>query len=345
MTEEHFSRNFFLAALFALLILAIIIIFPLSTPIIFAAIFTYLFYPLYKRMSKRMNKRIAAGIIVLVLIVLILIPSYFILNALTKEGYGLYLTAKQTLATGFEAKDCAVTPSKLCESMNQFSELMKNQQFKFYIEDAVSRLTSYIVTKASDFLVNIPNLFIDLVVMFFMIYYFLIDGVGLINKLKSSIPLKSHHLDEIINQFNNFTYATIYGNLITAFVQGTIGGLIFWALGLSAPIIAGLAMAFFAFLPVVGTPIVWLPAVITLFFAGETTKAIILLLLGTFVISTIDNIIKPEIIGKRTKLHPAAVLVGILGGMYTMGLVGIIIGPLILSLVISFVEVYYKEGY
>ncbi|MBN2421216.1 AI-2E family transporter [Candidatus Woesearchaeota archaeon] len=345
MGDEHFSRNFFIAALFSLVILSALIVFPFATAVMFAAILSYLTYPLYKKIAGGIGRQFAAGLIVLLLIVLLTIPSYFMLNALTKEGYTLYITAKQKLAVGFDEKDCVAEPGFMCNTINNLIGFTKGQQFKFYVEDAVSKLTSYIVNKASNFFVNLPKLFIDLVVMFFMIYYFLLDGLSLIKKIKTSIPLKTHHIDEVISQFNNFTHATIYGNLITALVQGTIGGLIFWILGIQAPIIAGIAMAFFAFLPVVGTPIVWLPAAISLFIGGETSKAVILLILGTFVISTIDNIIKPEIIGKRTRLHPAAVLIGIFGGMFTMGLIGILIGPLVLSLLISFVEVYYKEGY
>jgi predicted PurR-regulated permease PerM len=165
-----------------------------------------------------------------------------------------------------------------------------------------------------------------------------------LQEARNSIPLKQHHIDHIIKQFDNFTYATIYGNMITAIIQGTIGGLIFFMLGISAPILAGLAMAFFAFIPFVGTPIIWLPVALGLIFAGELTKGIALLLLGTFVISTIDNIIKPEIIGKRTNLHPLAVLLGIIGGIFAFGLIGIIAGPLIISLALSFIQVYYKEG-
>jgi predicted PurR-regulated permease PerM len=347
MADEHFSRTFFLAALFGLLVVTLIFLSHLITAIIAGAILAYLTYPIYKFISKKIgSKQLAAGIIVFILVILTTIPPYFIAQSLTKEGYSLFITAKQKLATGeLQIQDCAANPQPFCEVMNKFITLIKNPQFKYYVEDAISKIASYVVNKTTDLIANIPGLIIDFVVMFFMIYYFLIDGTTFIDKIRRSIPLKSHHIDHIINQFDNFTYATIYGNFITAIVQGTIGGLIFWILGISTPLLAGLAMAFFAFLPFIGTPIVWIPAVISLFIMGETGKAVILLLLGIFVISTIDNIIKPEIIGKRTNLHPAAVLIGIIGGMFTMGIIGILVGPLVISLLVSFVEVYYKEGY
>ena len=343
--NNNFSKNFFLAALLALVILSFIIINPFIIAISSAAILAYIFYPLHKRMSKKINNRLSAAIILIILILVVTVPMYFIANSLTKEGYSLFITVKQNLASGaLKEADCAVNPPVFCEFNNRVVRFFQDEQVKFYVEDAISKFSTYIVNQTAGFIAKLPIVIIDLLVMFFLIYYFLLDGPRFIEKIKGSIPLRKHHVDHIIQEFNNFTFATLYGNLITATIQGVIGGITFFLLGLQTPILAGFAMAFFAFLPFIGTPIIWIPAAIGLLVTGETTKGIILLLIGVFIISTIDNIIKPEIIGKRTKLHPAAVLVGILGGIFLMGPIGIIVGPLIFSLLISFIEVYYKEG-
>ena len=342
--NNNFSKNFFLAGLFALVILSFIIINPFITAIASGSILAYIFYPLHKRMSKKINAKLSAALILILLVLIIVVPTFFIANSLTKEGYSLFITVKQKLSGTLEETDCAANPALFCETANKIIKLMQDPQTKFYVEDGISKLSTYIINQTTGLIARLPVIVLDLIVMFFLIYYFLLDGPRFIEKIKGSIPLRKHHVDHIIQEFNNFTFATLYGNLITAVIQGFIGGLTFFLLGLQTPILAGFAMAFFAFLPFIGTPIVWIPAAIGLLITGETTKGVILLLIGAFIISTIDNIIKPEIIGKRTKLHPAAVLVGILGGIFLMGPIGIIVGPLIFSLLISFVEVYYKEG-
>lgn len=346
MPDNNFSKTFFLAAMFVLIVLTFIIIKPLFIALVSAAIIAYLFYPLYKLINKNINSRkVSAAIIILVIVFILTVPLYFAVNSLTREGYSLFLLAKQRLSEGgLDITDCNENPKPFCELNNKMVMFVKDPQVNFYLSDAVSKFSSYIVDQTSRFIVNLPIVIVNLFVMLFVVYYLLLDGAGFIEKVKSAVPLRTHHVDHIIKEFNDFTYATLYGNLITSGVQGLLGGIIFFALGLSTPILAGLGMAFFAFIPFLGTPIIWVPASIALLVAGETTKAVILLLLGILLISTIDNIIKPEIIGRRTRLHPAAILVGIFGGMFLMGPIGIVVGPLVISLLISFIEVYYKEG-
>jgi predicted PurR-regulated permease PerM len=347
MSDGNYSKNFFLAALFTLAILTLLILKPLMIPLMSAGLLAYLFYPLFLMIGKKLkSKRVAAWIIIVMLLFLITIPMYFATNTLTKEGYTLFITVKQKLASDeLKEIDCIAQPSIFCGMANNMIQFITNPQVKFYVEDGISKLSSYVISKTTGIIANLPLVIVGFFVMFFAIYYLLLDGTEFVNKIKASVPLKSHHVDDIVKQFENFTYATIYGSLITSVIQGIIGGIIFFFLGLQTPILAGVAMAFFGFLPFIGTPIIWIPAAISLAITGEMTKAIILLILGVFIISSIDNFIKPEIIGKRTRLHPAATLVGIIGGIALIGPLGVVVGPLIISLLISFIEVYYKEGY
>jgi predicted PurR-regulated permease PerM len=344
--EKYFSKHFFLGAILLLLVLTFIIVKPLIATLFAAAILAYIFNPIYKYMVKKTNrKRLAAWVIVIILIVVVVVPAYFIANALTKEGYKLFITTKQRLSNGaFEDIDCDENPGPFCNVNKKVVEFFRDPQTKFYLQDAISKFSTYIVTRTSQLVVELPRIVLYLFVMFFTVYYLLIDGAALLATTKRLVPLKPHHFDHIIREFDNFTFATLYGNLISAVIQGIVGGIIFFALGLSTPVLAGLGMAFFAFLPFIGTPIIWLPVAINLMLSGHMTKGVILVLLGIFVISMLDNLIKPEIIGKRAKLHPIGVLVGIIGGIFTLGLIGIIAGPLIISLLISLAEVYYKEG-
>jgi predicted PurR-regulated permease PerM len=309
MAEERFSKNFFLGLLFVLLILTGFVLYPLINALLCAGVLAYFFYPIYKWCAKKTHtKKVAAIFLVLILIVLISVAGYYITDSITKEGYTLFIEIKQKLVTMENINvDCAKTPYLFCGVMSELSNGLKNPQVSSYVETASTDLSSFIVNEASNFILNLPNLLIFFIVMFFSTYYFFVDGAAMIQKLKNSIPLKKHHFDDIINQFNEFMHATL--------------------------------------LPVIGSPLVWIPTAITLLLAGSTGKAIILLLVGTFVISMADNYLRPVLIGNKSNIHPGIILIGTLGGILLMGPVGIIIGPLVLSLSWTFIEVYYKEGF
>ncbi|MFQ5620928.1 MAG: AI-2E family transporter, partial [Candidatus Nanoarchaeia archaeon] len=142
----------------------------------------------------------------------------------------------------------------------------------------------------------------------------------------------------------------IYGSLVIALIQGALGALGFMIFGVGSPILWGLVMSLFALVPFIGTPIIWGPAglllVIDGFVDGQTNlvaKGIGLLIYGTLVISTVDNILKPKLIGKKAKIHPIVVLIGVLGGLSLLGFVGFVVGPLVLALFEALIEVYEKE--
>ena len=169
------------------------------------------------------------------------------------------------------------------------------------------------------------------------------DGKRIIDKLKGHIPLRAKQKEELANRFSNVIYASIYGMIVTAFVQGAVGALGFWIFDVSSPILWGLVTVIVAILPFVGAALVWLTAAIFKLAAGDTFNGLGLLFYGMFIISTIDNLIRPGIIGSRAKIHPSVVLLGVLGGVELFGFLGIIIGPLILSILTIFLDLYLVE--
>src|SRR4030067_1668199 len=135
-------------------------------------------------------------------------------------------------------------------------------------------------------------------------------------------------------------YATIYGGIVVAIVQGLLGGLIFWILGLSSPILWGTAMAFLSFIPVGGTALIWAPTSLVFIIQGNFLKGIILLLFGALVISMVDNFLRPKLISSKTKIHPLLLFFSVLGGIQAFGMIGLVAGPLIATLCITLIEIY-----
>ena len=174
------------------------------------------------------------------------------------------------------------------------------------------------------------------------LYYLFKDGSHLFRKLKEIIPLQTRERNLLIQRFEDMIYATIYGGILIALIQGVLGGLSFWILGLPSPIFWGSAMALFSFIPIGGTALIWAPAAVILLIGGDVLKGILLLGIGILVISMVDNILKPFFISTRTRIHPLLLFFAVLGGIQAFGLIGLIAGPLIATLFLTLIEIYVQ---
>lgn len=346
MNGEDYSKIFFILVLAILTLASFWILQPFLIVLIGAGILAYVFFPVYKKiLNKTKSKNLSAVIIILAIILLIAIPSVYLTSKLTKEGVQLYIFAKQKISSGKLINiDCEENDySFACNVNRKTHALVSDSKSKFYLETVLSKIATFVVNESSDFLFKLPQTILYLFVMLFTVFYLLIDHTLFFEKIKDWIPLKKTHKEDILLQFSNLTHATIYGQFIVALIQGGIATIAYAAFGVSSPMVWGLLTTFFALIPFVGTTIIWLPISLSFLINAQLVRGIGLLLVGIFIISSIDNILKPRIIGKRAKLHPVLILVGVVGGLVTMGLIGIIVGPLIISLLLTFVEVYHKE--
>jgi len=186
--------------------------------------------------------------------------------------------------------------------------------------------------------------------MVFIMFFLLRDGKDIANKVKRLLPLKKHYQKRVFEKSKEVTFAVVYGHLSVALIQGALGGIGFLILGVSSPLLWGLVMAFAALIPFVGTPLVWLPVALFRIFNGFSTgnnslllNGILLFLYGALIVSTIDNFLKPKIIGDKAEVHPILVLLGVLGGLKLFGIIGIVIGPVILAIFKIAIRIYEEE--
>ncbi len=317
-----------------------------------ACIIAYMFYPVYKRLNNKIKRKTISALITSVLVVIVItLPFFFIVNAVSKETYTNYILAKQKIASGsLFNMDCTENQGTVCMISDFFKESVSNPQVRYYLENTNQKVTSFIVNSASDFLFSLPMIILNFFIMVFITFYLFKDGVSFITKIEKLLPIKKHHQKNILKRFDDVTYAVIYGQLLIALAQGVLGTIGFFIFGVPSPIFWGAVMAFFALIPFIGTPIIWLPASLMLIVNGYAqadngliTKGILLLLYGMFIISTIDNILKPKVIGERAKLHPVFVLLGVLGGITLFGVVGLVVGPLIFAILITSIQIYEEE--
>jgi len=338
---------------FAIVIyLSFLLIRPFITAVLGSIVLSYIFYPLYRKINKKIrNKNLCSFIVTVLIILLITVPLIFAVNKITREAYVSYVIVKQKMITGdLFGVDCQSSDTFLCGLSDKIKEMVSNPKIRVYLDDTLSRLAVFIAGVTSNFILGIPKLLLDIFIIFFMMFYLFKDGKKIVNKIKYCLPVKKDYQNKIYKKFNEMTYAVVYGNIITAMIQGLVGAIGFFIFGIHSALFWGLLMAFFALMPYIGTAIVWVPAALfqitSGYFGGNVAvfwKGIGLMIYGVIIISGIDNILKPKIIGDRANVHPVLVLIGVVGGVFLFGFVGVVVGPLILTLLMTLFEIYEED--
>ncbi|MBI2546141.1 AI-2E family transporter [Candidatus Woesearchaeota archaeon] len=351
MEVFKYSKIFFITIVIILALLSFALIRPLISAILLAIIFAYVFYPVHRWIAEKSGRETLSALVTTLLILLVIaVPIGLLVNAVSREAVDLYTQTKDKLdSENPNNKKCELN-DLLCRGFAYFSAYMAKPEAQTHLDAAINKFTGRIVQLSSEFLLAVPKRILEIFVMFFIIFYLLRDGKQFVLEVEKYLPVHKRHHKQIFNQFNDVTYAVIFGNFIVALVQGALATLAFVVLGVSSPFVWGVIMTFFAFIPYVGPAVIWFPAAIILMLDGYAQdsnlivfKGIILLLWGIFVVSLIDNVLKPKIIGDRARIHPIAVLLGVIGGLQLFGFVGIIAGPLIIAMLITFVKIYRME--
>ena len=180
-------------------------------------------------------------------------------------------------------------------------------------------------------------------VLFFTLFYFLIDGKKALRYIIDLSPLKDKHDKLLIEKFTSISRATLKGTFVVGVIQSVLGGIAFLIVGIPSPVIWTVVMLLFSVIPMVGTAIIWAPAGLILLATGAVWQGIFLLLFGSLVIASVDNILRPKLVGKDTQMHPLLIFFATLGGISLFGLPGFVIGPIIISFFVALAEIYHSE--
>jgi len=184
---------------------------------------------------------------------------------------------------------------------------------------------------------------IDIFLMLYLTFFMLRDGNKLIDMLIRALPLGDAREKMLFSMFAEVTRATVKGNLVVAIVQGALGGLIFWLLGIPGVLLWAVLMTLASLIPAVGPALIWVPVALYLLAIGDTTQSLILIAFGAGVIGLVDNILRPILVGRDIKLPDYIVLLSTLGGLAIFGINGFVIGPLIAALFMAFWGIFMRE--
>ncbi|MBU0472298.1 MAG: AI-2E family transporter [Nanoarchaeota archaeon] len=317
--KKKVSNYFLISLLIIFLYLTVITILPVLKSVLLSFILAFIFYPVYKNLKKKIKSdNWCASIMIFLVLLIIIIPGFFIVNALAAQTISAY---------------SYVVSMDLGIIDNLIPEFLKDKiSFDVYVDEILLKIKDLVINYTPEFIGSVAETTLGLFVMFFVMFYAFRDGKELLLKLKNSLPLKKKYINKLFNDTEKITAAVLYGYVLTAVIQGSLGGLTFFFLGISNSVFWGFVMIILSLIPFLGTPIVWLPAAIIELLNVRYFNGLFLLIFGFIVLLNIDNFLRPKLIGKRSKVHPAVILVGVIGGLAVFGFLGIIIGPMVLTL-------------
>ncbi|WP_219893372.1 AI-2E family transporter [Aquisediminimonas profunda] len=308
---------------------------PYLGPILWAVVAAIVFEPLNRRLSNFMPRwpNLSAFVTLLIIILLIIIPAILIGMSLLDELIGLYgrIQSKELDVAKMIADVQNSLPRGVSRTLQRIG-LSDIEQASRRFSDGIANVIRTVATGAVNIGQSALGFVVGIGIMLYVSFFLLRDGQDLADQILRKLPLVDDHKTALAEKFTTVIRATIKGSIVVAIMQGLIGGLIFWALGVHAPLLGGVLMGFFSLLPAIGTGLVWVPVALYLLITGSIWQGLVLVFCGFFVIGMVDNLLRPILVGKDTRMPDYIVLISTLGGISILGFNGFILGPVVAAL-------------
>jgi predicted PurR-regulated permease PerM len=333
---------------FLLLLIAVTVAFgwvlkPFYGAILWAIVAAVIFAPLNRELLRRMRGRpnLAASVTVLIVIAMVILPLAMIAASLVQEASSLYEKVKsgEYDFAGYIQRIFDALPAWATGLLDRFN-LTDLPAVRDRLTSGLVKGGEVLAPQALNIGLNTFDFMVGLAIMLYLLFFLLRDGKALAERIKAIVPLRANQKTALFTRFADVVRATVKGGILVAIAQGALGGLAFWFLGIHAALLWAVLMAFLSLLPAIGAGLVWVPVSIYLLASGAVWQGISLIAYGVLVIGLVDNILRPFLIGKDTKLPDYIVLISTLGGIEVFGLNGFVIGPLIAAIFMVTWEIF-----
>jgi len=333
MEQDYFKKIMTGVILIVLIVLTFFLLKSLIMSIIFGMILAFIFSPVYDFAFKYIKKKnITAFLMCLLLIVLIVVPLWYIAPIAINQSIKFYMNSQNM---------DFITPLKVA-----FPSMLQSEAFANEIGSAihtfVTKTTNSLMNSLSDVILNFPTLFLHLLVVFFSFFFVLRDKEELIEYIQSLIPFSKEVEKRLFKSSKDLTISILYGQIVIGMLQGLTVGIGLFIFRVPNALLITIIAMFAGMFPIVGTTIVWVPVAIYLLIAGNTVSALGVVMFG-LIASVIEALFKPIFISRRAKMNSSLILFGMVGGMISFGLLGIILGPLILAYLFIVIEAYRNK--
>lgn len=333
------SQVFFFIVLALVLFLTWVVFKPFIIYMVAGIFVAVLALPIDRLWEKAFPNRLAAVFTILTLLLILILP-------LAGLGFALYQDVREITRTVDEGQ-MEAWADDLLEVIDGFlpeqTAEERNETAQLVVDRAEEWARNTLTDLANRLLQGVGRFVLAITVILFVVYYVLTDGERLVAYLRRATPLPPKQVDYLLNEAHRGLRAVFAGQILTSVIQAIVGGIGFLIVGLPGIILWTAVMAILALLPVVGAFLVWLPAAIYLLIVGKVWEGVFLLLWGVLIVSTVDNFVRPKLIGDRSGIHPLFVLVGVLGGVAAFGFIGLFLGPLLVGVTVSVLKVWETD--
>jgi len=293
-------------------------------------------------LARTRRPALAAGLSVLMVMAVGIIPLSLVGIALVYQLAGMGEVAQDLAKSLLTNPEKNVTLQRALEFARRYVDV-DQYLTPGSIKSMLSSMSQPVLKGTLRFLGGTLGVVGNIFLVLFISFYLFRDGETIMRNLVNSLPLERKRAEDLIEKTRTIISASVNGVLVIAALQGALGGLMFWILGLPSPLVWGVVMSVLAMLPVGGSGIIWLPAALILIFTGHWVKGVILIAFGALIIGTIDNILRPRLVGGKTGMHDLTIFFSVLGGLKVFGLVGFLLGPVMLAITFALLSIYRKE--
>lgn len=343
--QQQANRWFLLALAALALYLTYIVAQPFLKAIFAAVVLAVVFHPLHARINSAIARpNLAAAASTVLVILIVAIPATVLATVVTREVGDLYKALSQ-----WSAAQGGVSTyfTRLLEAPIRFFGRridLSGLDIKSNLLGWLDSASRYLVTVSGAAVSNVLSLFLEIVVVFFTLFFMFRDGVSIRRQVASVLPLTPEQSTRLVSRISETIVASVYGGIAVGFAQGLLTGVALWVLGVSSPVLWGVVAAVASLIPVVGTGLVWAPAAAVLAIEGHWVKGLILLIWGAAVVAQIDALLRPYIVSGRAKMHNLLIFFALLGGVKAFGFMGIFIGPVIISVTLVLLDMLREIG-
>jgi len=343
---RNFEYRFFVLLLVTVSLAFGWILLPFYGAVFWAVVLAILFMPIQRRLLRRLGERrnLSAVLTTTSCLLLVVLPVGITGTLLIRQGTALYkrIESGELDLNAMLDRFNAALPARLRDALDGFG-FGDWASIREQLVNAARQGSELMAGKALSIGQDTFGFLVAFFVMLYLLFFLLRDGQQLLEKIRRAIPLSEPHKRRLLDKFTQVVRATVKGNLVVALIQGMLGGAIFAVLGIPGALLWGVLMVLLSLLPAVGAGLVWAPVALYFMMSGEVTKAVVLTAFGVLVIGLVDNLLRPILVGKDTRMPDYLVLISTLGGLALFGLNGFVIGPLIAALFISTWSIFSGE--
>ena len=346
MNRSDYSRIAVLLILVVVLYYVFRILEPFLHGLIWAAILASIFHPLFSTLARRLrHPRWASALTCVLLTVLIVLPALFLLFTLAKESVSAYRVLQEHVSgAGLPSFEVVRKTSSYQWFLAKSKSLgVPEPDLGVVLTKGIGSVSAFLVSRSAAIFAGITYSVINFLVMILALYYLLLRGPYMLREFFQFSFLRPEYEDRIIEKFRAIALATFGGSLATALIHGTADGIIFLIFRLPSPLLWGTVMALLSLIPVVGTGLVWVPLVVYYLLKGQVVRGLLLLAAFGAVTGVVDNVIKPILIRRGTEVDSIWIFLSVLGGVAVFGLLGLFLGPFLISLLLVLVDICKVE--